>query len=395
MESKIYPRQRTYLSPPSLKKAEIEPYKTEQFEIPEGFTVDIVPENIVFQRNIATAATSYFGGSLGYLYLTEKHSNLMCAWRGHSPYFTLAWEPLTEVDVLEKEFPGETFKPHMDNLYYNLLLPEEKMKILKERNVGYYRKLEGPSIENMRRLIEQCNKRFIIFIVRLMNPYQKLGHANYLFLDIVRKTIERYAPRGSDEYVNERFANFDPVDLDNEVKIYFGKVIPGLTYYTPLGRCYSGVQTYQAKVSEATKAMDEYIKYDPAGYCSMWSIYYADLRLTYPDMTMDDLYKYMLKVFTSEAYSNELTKFIRRYTLYINTQTHKYIHELLYLLDYSDDPNDKELEGKVRNYLKLLNELDSATTEEEIKALLEKIEYVTRYIDVDVMDKYMDILQRS
>ena len=154
------------------------------------------------------------------------------------------------------------------------------------------------------------SKRFVVFPF----GYTCLdsGHANYMIYDRELKTLSRFEPFG--KVVS---ACLNPPNLDKKIFELFTKKL-GVDYikeyYPPEAFLpYESFQTIQEneKVWVNRKEDDE-----PVGYCSVWSAWFIDLRLSNPDVDKDELVKLAmnrLKKLKAET-GLTFTSFIRNYS---------------------------------------------------------------------------------
>lgn len=101
------------------------------------------------------------------------------------------------------------------------------------------------------------------------------AHANALFIDVQACTAERFEPHGARAY--SMFSDYEYEALDNALAAYFAKKTINLKYIAP--SAYSPVIGPQA--------LEHYI--EERGYCAAWSMWYTDMRLTYPDVPRNKL----------------------------------------------------------------------------------------------------------
>jgi hypothetical protein len=89
----------------------------------------------------------------------------------------------------------------------------------------------------------------------------------------------------------------------------------GIQYIAPYTYCPEkyGFQTLESDQN------NPYHELDPEGFCAFWSIFYADLRLTYPNLSRDKLVKYAAKEFGN---MENITAFIRNYGVFILENMH-------------------------------------------------------------------------
>ena len=156
-------------------------------------------------------------------------------------------------------------------------------------------------------VFKTCKKRFILFPVSV---FAKVGgaHANMMIYDTKTRELERFDPHGRlsarDDLVNA-FSSFDS-DIQTELK-YNGIEIS--TYSTPLDFCPS--LSFQ-KLEEADKA----ILNDPGGFCQAWSEWYADLRLSNPDSSRDEVVQIAVRKIKQDP--KGFKSFIRSYANFVS-----------------------------------------------------------------------------
>ena len=161
------------------------------------------------------------------------------------------------------------------------------------------------------------------------------GHANYLLFDKKNKTLERF----------ESFGKVDSDcisdgEIDAKIKKLFEDNLKGteyadFTYMKPLEILpEDNVQTIQ----EEEKRWKNRSKKNPVGFCSVWSLWYIDLRTSNPDIEPKKLIKEAIKEIRAvEGKKGSFTDFIRRYSLLFVDEMEK-IEELY-------DGNQKSLDG--------------------------------------------------
>jgi ankyrin repeat protein len=138
-------------------------------------------------------------------------------------------------------------------------------------------------IDNFIDNITKIKKRFII--VPLTIEISAGSHSNYLILDNKLKEIERFEPHGAT-------ANFDSISnidlMDEILKTKFNsihyKYIKPIEYLPMIG--FQLLDMREQKASQIG---------DPNGFCAVWSIWYTDMRLTYPDIPRKKIVKNLIR----------------------------------------------------------------------------------------------------
>lgn len=151
-------------------------------------------------------------------------------------------------------------------------------------------------------------RRFIIIIVGLLGA-GKSGHSNILVIDNFKQTMELFEPHG--EYRGDLKAG----DFYNVMRGWFLPMINyemGTNYRLLLPLDFCPRMNLQALECLEKEIKD--VKKDPYGWCAFWSIFYADMRMRYPNEDPKVLLDKSIKWFTTK--NVKLTQFIRNYTEY-------------------------------------------------------------------------------
>ena len=133
------------------------------------------------------------------------------------------------------------------------------------------------------------------------------SHSNYLIFDFEKMEVERFEPHGA----------FPPNDLN-----YDGELLDKMLYsnikLTESKFTYFKPSDYLPKIGFQIKEINElksdYIG-DPNGFCAVWCIWWADIRLSNPHITRNKLVKMLNIELINENYSYK--KLIRDYSYYI------------------------------------------------------------------------------
>ena len=135
-----------------------------------------------------------------------------------------------------------------------------------------------------------------------------LSHANYLIFDFELMQVERFEPHGS----------YPPVGLDYNPKLLDTSLENKINSVTKLNFQYIPPNKYLPKIGfqirEINELKSDYIG-DPNGFCALWCIWWADLRISNPNIPRDKLVKILMKEMINENYS--FKKLIRDYSYYI------------------------------------------------------------------------------
>lgn len=151
----------------------------------------------------------------------------------------------------------------------------------------------------------ECDQyRFVlIYLEIILEDYdskKRFSHANILIFDRLNSTLERYEPYGFSQSL------YDQITLDKTLFAYANK--NGFIYISPYHYCPSNIafQTVDEQYGGQKHAND------PFGFCAFWSIFYADLRLTYPNLSRNKLISFITK-----NYFSNMKRLIRNYAVFV------------------------------------------------------------------------------
>jgi len=162
-----------------------------------------------------------------------------------------------------------------------------KCEFLNFEIVWIYKKLffSDNFVNNFVKCVNNTNIRFII--IPLGIEIKEGNHANYLIFDKKTFELERFEPYGSSEPYK---FNYNGKLLDSILTFKFNEIYDNIKYISPdkflpkIGFQYNDVFEYK------TKKLG-----DPDGFCSLWSIWYCDMRLSHPDIHRNSLINKLLK----------------------------------------------------------------------------------------------------
>jgi len=206
---------------------------------------------------------------------------------------------------LMKKHPNDCIILPMKNS--NKIYHEEDYSIYWEFN-GNKSTLTFPDIMSEQMSSKCIGKRFIAIAVTLYDIKKDIGHANFIIMDTFKRTAERFEPYGKTK--GGLFIGSDK--LDEKLSTYF-KTKFNFRYISPMSICpMFGLQALQAE--------EEYKHYleragDPEGFCSVWSIFFCDIRLSNPDEPADELLEKTIEEFKNKP--TRLTNFVRNYSTFI------------------------------------------------------------------------------
>lgn len=142
----------------------------------------------------------------------------------------------------------------------------------------------------------KTNKKLRFFIAPLGIEFDNESHANYIIYDSISNELERFEPHGSRAPTK---LNYDPQLLDSTLKHKLSEIIPNIKIIQPtdyLPRI--GYQLLDSSEKNQYKNIG-----DPGGFCAIWSIWYTDMRLTYPDIPRKKLIDLSIDYIRSKGYS--------------------------------------------------------------------------------------------
>ena len=274
--------------------------KIEQKKAENNNNINILFKDKSKKKNEALWVSSMWNNLLAFLYLYNKFDNVC------KPFI--------------KKFTTGTYHISGFNnfqIYWGPTKDKVKTKIktvedVKKEFVIHY--IQGASNLKFIEHLKKCKKkRYIIVQLYIVWASGDSAHANMLIFDNVKKTCERFEPYGNNGWSKnaKKVANewlveeaFDSVfqdflgELEKKHKLKYN-------YMRPVDYCPE--KAYQFYNDFHGKHYPE----DPGGYCGMWSIWWADLRLSNPNKSQKELIDISLDKIKNT--SKDFTDFIRNY----------------------------------------------------------------------------------
>jgi hypothetical protein len=267
----------------------------------------IIPQNDV--RNVD--GTNFEGSSyfniIGMHYLSHKPSNNVC----------VIWGQPYHVDHQKTTSPKHKHDESCVKLPMSIKsIPSQQTSVSLRWIEGKngresYISVPKPEKKFWDNFLNCTDKRFVAL------PFgfncNNFGHANYLLFDKKNRTLERFESFGkvdSDCIANQTVdAKLKQLFIDNLQNTEYAD----FTYLKPLEILpEDNVQTIQEE-EERWKSRS---KKNPVGFCSVWSLWYIDLRTSNPDIEPHVLIKEAIKEIRNiEGPNGTFTDFIRRYSL--------------------------------------------------------------------------------
>ncbi len=267
----------------------------------------IIPEGKKQIKKTDFVGSAFFNVMAMY-FLSHKHDNICVIL--NEPYKK---DENKKINWLGKLNSHDNTHIHKDSC---VLLPEKLYDIPEDQTAVSLRWIQNktnsyisvPKPENKfwKKFTNCSSKRYVVLPFGY-NCSDNSGHANYLLYDKLEKTLERIEPYG---FVNTKCLN--SIDLDLKIKQLFERNLGKefiKKYIKPtefLPR--RAFQSIQEDEKEMTKD-------DPVGFCSIWSMWYIDLRLSNPGIDRKILVKFAMKKLKSLPIS--FTQFIRNYAHWI------------------------------------------------------------------------------
>lgn len=265
---------------------------------------------------------------VGYKYLTKKFPYVMSIFSHTS-------------DVSE----------NLKNYQYSIGVAENNNQYVSQFEIVWiYQKIFYPDNfdEIMTNIITKLTYKFII--INLAIILSNGNHANCLFYDIEKYTLERFEPHGSGYPTH---FNYNPDFLDNLIYNKFKTLLESIynkeitfKYYPPVSYLPKiGFQTFENAEININKNIG-----DPNGFCALWCIWYLDYRIRYHNIRLD---KFIKKLFITIR-SNHLSfrTLIRNYSIKVTSLRDKYLS--LINKTFNDYVNNRITHGEIK---KLLTEI--------------------------------------
>lgn len=207
------------------------------------------------------------------LYLQRKHEKILCV-------------PLNPDPINNPQLEA-----HYVSLGYNI---NRRTEFMNFEVIWSGKKLFYPTY--FRNILKKCikkNKRFIIIPFGIEGQLD--SHANILIYDTKQKIIERFEPNGSTSPAD---FDYNSKLLNSILKRKFEDLLPGVQYLSPHDYLPKiGFQIYDINDSANAKIGD------PTGFCAAWTVWYANMRMTYPDLHPRKLVKKLIESAKNENVS--------------------------------------------------------------------------------------------
>jgi ankyrin repeat protein len=237
------------------------------------------------------------------------------------------------------------------NYYRSIGVEENERRNIMQFEIKWiYQNIFFPdSFENLiLTLLKQSKSKFIIMPVGITLSVG--DHSNSLIYDTENKTLERFEPHGSD-YPTQ--FNYNPDLLDKIIYDTFYSVL--VKFYGPnVEFTYLKPKDYLPRIGFQTLDNSE-IHYnknigDPNGFCTLWSSWYLDYRLSYPKIKPKTLVKQLIR--SIKADNTSFRTLIRDYSGNVTNLRDSYLAKIG--SDINDYLNNKITQQQLRQLRQII-----------------------------------------
>ena len=195
---------------------------------------------------------------------------------------------------LENKYKNSCIPVEVDDMKHNMYFEFVGLLWIEKKNKFDYTDIFMKRFEDC---YNNPNIRFIICSL-ILEPISRYFHANILICDKVNNTLERFDPQD---------ATYLSTYLDKKLKKVFVdfNFIHLKPYIPPNNSTFQCTQTKENCKKPC----------DPEGFCVAWCIWYADLRISNPDIDNDNLYD--IAMVTLKAGTITFSSFIRSYSKFL------------------------------------------------------------------------------
>ena len=271
----------------------IPPLKKERLKIKLFKSFDEIQENITLKNKLENRLLSDYGNIIG----TELQGLITMS------YLKYKYNNACVVSLSTYEY---ILKKRNEK-------PPRLVRITPESIIAmtYYEKLKQIIVptnfwNTLKECLDKPGIRFIIF--KFIFRCADTAHANFMVYDLKFKSLERFEPHGTTLFSFSCIsASVDDMILDLFIKNMGKEFIKN--YYKPLDFC----PKLNVQAIEGFELLDD--KGDPGGFCTSWSYFYADLRLSNPEIDRKQLVTNLIYQLTYNEKS--FREFIREYSIFL------------------------------------------------------------------------------
>lgn len=198
---------------------------------------------------------------------------------------------------------------------------------------------DNKQMKELKNFVKNSKTRFIVI------PLTLLFHQNIVIIDNIKKEIELFDSYGESFYKESKI----PVEIYNKftdnLKNFIHDILDDKTYkfYKPIDFFPKDKEFQNLEINYCDSSK---FKVNSWGFCVVWSFYYAEMRISNPDITRNILVKDMISLFRKnissikktsmrrkssinkisftkntetsiKAYNTDICKLIRSYTLFL------------------------------------------------------------------------------
>lgn len=175
------------------------------------------------------------------------------------------------------------------------------------KNINFPSNKNNDVINIIKSLYKNKSDGFRWIIIPIGIELNSYSHANYLIIDIELMQIERFEPHGANPPIG---LNYEPNNLDLILIDYFNTSGLDFEYFKPSDY----LPSIGFQIKEINELKSDYIG-DPNGFCALWCIWWADIRISNPEISRNKLVKYVNRELINGKYSYK--KLIRDYSHYV------------------------------------------------------------------------------
>ncbi len=192
--------------------------------------------------------------------------------------------------------------------------------------------------------LESLNNGFLI--IPLGIDTSNGSHANILIIDIKNKTIERFEPNGK---YSPRGFYYNQDLLDNLLKNKFNELLSDYNYYSPS----EYLPTIGFQILETIEDKCKKIG-DPNGFCAVWCIWWAEQRITNPNIKPSILAEELIKQI--KLSNTSFKKIIRNFSIKMVQLRDKYLENINLDIDkwINGDYDEKDIDKLEKNILNII-----------------------------------------
>jgi hypothetical protein len=240
-----------------------------------------------------------------------------------------------------------------------------KMKLTKEEEAEM-----REQFVNLAKTLIKCIKKGEETIIIPLNYYKgflPVGHSNVLIYRRRTNAIEHFEPHGGEFKGSEKEQANIERKIDFFIRIFNAELkkdnIHAVTYVAATNVC---PYLWGLQALEANSVLKK-DKGEPGGYCSIWSMFFAELCLKNPDKSseeiLEDIYNYLT---TKENANNYLKKVIRGYSGYIVETVNIYLkiffkptYTVLDIIDFTKKHASSTKYGTLMHVIRILLDLEA------------------------------------